>query len=43
MRRILIDNARRKRNRKRGRKRGSGRQRLDLDDVPVLAAQPSAD
>jgi RNA polymerase sigma factor (TIGR02999 family) len=39
MRRILVENARRK---KRG-KHGGGRHRLDLDDVPVLVAQPGED
>ena len=36
MRRILVENARRK---KRG-KRGGGRQRLDIDEVPLIAAEP---
>jgi RNA polymerase sigma factor (TIGR02999 family) len=37
MRRILIENVRRK---KRG-KHGGGRQRFDLDDVPIISAEPS--
>ena len=36
MRRILVENARRK---KRG-KHGGGRQRLDIDEVPLIAAEP---
>jgi RNA polymerase sigma factor (TIGR02999 family) len=36
MRRILVENARRK---KRG-KHGGGRQRLDMDEVPLMSAEP---